>query len=221
MAFEPAHESPFGEAWDTMNALADIDGSARHPMCRRLAQSNALMRDVADAIHALCMLHGRQPGLLDHAVMHNREPAWAGWFESAMDGFAGERALLARLTSAIGPMPSTPGQADSETTIIAQRHALSTLAQSDRRGCAMGAAMALIIDWTAIRHVLNAAAERLGIDARIAALPHPNENATIIAAAAERPAAERAMAFGAQQVLAQHRGLWDLLEARASARTNA
>jgi len=26
------------------------------------------------------------------------------------------------------------------------------------------------------------------------------------------------MAFGAQQVFAQHRGLWDLLEARSSAR---
>ena len=29
---------------------------------------------------------------------------------------------------------------------------------------------------------------------------------------------ERAMAFGAQQMLAQHRGLWQLLEARATAR---
>ncbi len=29
---------------------------------------------------------------------------------------------------------------------------------------------------------------------------------------------ERAMLFGAQQLFAQHRGLWDLLEARASAR---
>ena len=34
-----------------------------------------------------------------------------------------------------------------------------------------------------------------------------------------QPSAERAMAFGARQLLAQHRGLWDLLEARASARS--
>jgi hypothetical protein len=36
----------------------------------------------------------------------------------------------------------------------------------------------------------------------------------------ERPApsAERAMQFGAQQLLLQHRGLWDLLEARRDAR---
>jgi hypothetical protein len=32
------------------------------------------------------------------------------------------------------------------------------------------------------------------------------------------PAMERAISFGAQQILAQHRGLWDLLEARQLAR---
>jgi hypothetical protein len=32
---------------------------------------------------------------------------------------------------------------------------------------------------------------------------------------------ERAMSFGAQQLLAQHRGLWDLLEARKAARAAA
>jgi len=50
------------------------------------------------------------------------------------------------------------------------------------------------------------------------ALPLAEETATIVAAASESHAIERAMAFGVQQVLAQHRGLWDLLEARASAR---
>lgn len=220
MAFEPAHASSFGEGWDTMIALASNDGSAQHPMCLRLAQPSALARDVADAIHALCMLHGRQPGLLDHALTRNRQPAWAAWFEAAVDGFAGERALLARLAAAVGPSPSTPGQAESEATIVAQRHALDALAQSDRSGCAIGAAVAFVIDWAAIRHILDAAALRLGIEARLASLPNASDSATIIAAAAERPAAERAIAFGAQQVLAQHRGLWDLLEARASARTN-
>jgi len=32
------------------------------------------------------------------------------------------------------------------------------------------------------------------------------------------PALERAIMFGVQQLLVQHRGLWDLLEARAEAR---
>jgi len=36
--------------------------------------------------------------------------------------------------------------------------------------------------------------------------------------AATSPSVERAIAFGAQQMLVQHRGLWDLLEAREIAR---
>ena len=44
------------------------------------------------------------------------------------------------------------------------------------------------------------------------------EVATIVAALSDSSALQRAMGFGAQQVFAQHRGLWDLLEARASAR---
>jgi hypothetical protein len=38
---------------------------------------------------------------------------------------------------------------------------------------------------------------------------------------ADSPSFERAMSFGAQQLLAQHRGLWDLLEARQAARAEA
>ena len=39
--------------------------------------------------------------------------------------------------------------------------------------------------------------------------------------AAETPGIERAILFGAQQLLIQHRGLWDLLETRHSARRDA
>jgi hypothetical protein len=201
--------------------LFDSDGSARHPMCQRLAQPSALARDVTDAIHALCIVHGRQPGVLDHAGARNTHGECSDWLAAAVDGFAAERALLAKLASSAGPLPSTPGQAESESAILAQRHALATLSKSDRDGCALGAAVALVLDWSAIRGVLDAAAERLGIAVRASTLPQADETATIVAAIAERPAAERAMAFGAQQVLAQHRGLWDLLDARASARTNA
>jgi len=37
---------------------------------------------------------------------------------------------------------------------------------------------------------------------------------------AESLGIERAMAFGAQQILHQHRGLWDVLEARRLARAD-
>jgi hypothetical protein len=51
-------------------------------------------------------------------------------------------------------------------------------------------------------------------------LPNVDVIATAIRAAENSAAADRAMLFGAQQIVAQHRGLWDLLEARAIARNN-
>lgn len=210
--------SPSGTGQSIVGALIDADGSHKHPFSHRLATPQAPVRDLADAIHALCTLHGRQPGILDHALARNRQPGLQGWLEVSLEGFAVERAMLAKLASAAGPLPSTPGQAESESAVAGQRHALDMLAQSDRTGCAIGAAVALVIDWAAMRLVLDAAAQRFGIATPRYELPLPQETDTIVAAAAETPAIERAMAFGVQQVLAQHRGLWDLLEARASAR---
>ncbi len=92
------------------------------------------------------------------------------------------------------------------------------LAHSDRAGCATGAAVALVIDWYAFRDVMDAAATRFGVTPPAMALPDEIEVATIVAALSDSSALQRAMGFGAQQVFAQHRGLWDLLEARASAR---
>ena len=117
-------------------------------------------------------------------------------------------------------MPSTPGQAASEAAVAAQRHALDMLAQSDRNGCADGTAIALALDWPGIRSVLDLLAGRLGIDPPASQLPPAFETATMIDALAGTLSVERAMVFGAQQMLAQHRGLIDLLEARASARSD-
>lgn len=210
--------SPLGTGRSIVAALIAADGSYKHAYAHRLLVPQIAVRDLADAIHALCMLHGRQPGILDHALARNSQPGLQGWLEVALEGFATERALLAKLASAAGPLPSTPGQAESESAVVGQRHALDMLAQSDRTGCAIGAAVALVIDWTSMRRVLDAAALRFGIKVPAYSLPLPEETDTIVASAAENPSIERAMAFGVQQVLAQHRGLWDLLEARASAR---
>jgi hypothetical protein len=220
MAIHPAPSSPLGGGWDTIVTLTACEGSAAHPMCARLMEPTALLRDVADAVHALCILHGRHPGLIDHAFTRNAMPGGAGWLEEAVAGFALERAVLAKLVAAVGPMPSTPGQADSEAIILAQRHALDTLAQSDRGGCAIGAAIAFVGDWSAIRPVLDRAAERLGLAPTAMQLPDMSDTATVVATIAAQPGPERAMMFGAQQVLAQHHGLWTLLEARALARNN-
>lgn len=207
-----------GGNWSVITSLADTDGSATHPMQRRLTTRDAPARDLADAAHALCWLHGRQPGVIEHAATRNAQPLAQDWLIEATAGFREERAYLTHLIAAAGHLPSTPGQAESEAAVLGQRHALDTLAQSDRTGCATGAAIALAIDWADIRVVLDIAAHRFGIVPPPFTLPMNAEIETVVLSLGETPGIERAMAFGAQQLLAQHRGLWDLLEARASAR---
>jgi hypothetical protein len=217
----PVETVPFDRqsgSWSVLAALADADGSVRHPFVQAMGERGATTRDLADSIHLLCALHGRHPGVIDHALAHGPSIAAETWLEEAASAFAEERALLARLTAAAGPIPSTPGQAESEAAVTHQLHALDMLAQSDRAGCAVGAAIALILDWRAVRGVLEAAAERAGFGALPSTLPIDADTATLAADLASDPAIERAMSFGAQQLLAQHRALWDLAEARQSAR---
>jgi len=204
-----------------MGSLVASDGSQNHPYLQRLQADVEPMRDLSDAAHYLCILHGRHPGVIDHAAAHAQLGVERDWLEAAAEGFATERALLVRIVAAAGPLPSTPGHAESEAAAAAQRHALDMLAQSDRAGCATGAALALAIDWSAIREVLDAAAKRLGLTPPPPALPLAEETLTVIDALVHEGRIERAMLFGAQQMFAQHRGLWDLLEARASARDRA
>jgi hypothetical protein len=218
MTFGMAQASQLDGGWGTIAALVAADGSATHPHARALAQPNAAMRDVADAIHALCMLHGRHPGAIDHALAANQDAVAEAWLAEAAHAFAIERGYLAQLTAAAGPLPSTPGQAETEAAIIAQSHALDMLAQSGRAGCAIGASVALILDWRVMRSVLDSAALRLGVLPAWLGLPIEADTMSLVAALATSPGIERAMAFGAQQVLAQHRALWDLLDARRSAR---
>ncbi len=218
MAFDSVQTAGLGGASGTLVALVAADGSASHRFATRLTSGVAPIRDLTDAIHQICLLHARHPDIVEQAASHSNEPSTAAWIAEATSGFAAERAFVVRLVAAAGPLPSTPGQAASEAAIAAQRHALDMLAQSGRSGCADGTALALIMDWPAIRSVLDVTAMRLGIDPPRSTLPPVYETATVIDALTARLSVERAMLFGAQQMLAQHRGLWDLLEARASAR---
>jgi hypothetical protein len=195
-------------------------GSAAHPYLA----SHALLtgphaaRNLSDAVHHLCTLHGRHPGVIDHAASRGADPAARAWFAFHTDGFAAERAFLARLAVAAGPVPGTPGSADTEAAVLGQRHALEMLAQSERNGCALGAAIAVVIDWGSIRTVLNAAGRRFGVEVAPFALGDASNALALIAAAATTAPVERAMLFGAEQIAVQHFGLWDLLEARQLAR---
>jgi len=175
-------------------------------------------RNLADAIHFLCALHGRHPGIVDHAAARTVEPEARAWLASAGDAMADERTYLTRLSVAVGAIPSTPGGAGSETAILAQRAALATLAQSDRRGCALGAALAFAADWESVRIVLDAAANRLGVDPPQSGLSDRDAIEAVADEAGRAPATQRALLFGAEQLALQHRGLWDLLEARQQAR---
>lgn len=196
------------------------NGCGRHPHLAALVEGSGAHagRDIADAVHLLCGVHGRYPGLIELALtVAPKGPAQA-WLSRASDAFERERLYLVRLTASVGPLPSTPGAAETEASLMAARHALETLARSERKGCALGAATALVGDWWAIRRLLDRAASRVGIESPAPSLPDEASVVEAIGASLETPSVERALAFGGEQLLLQHRAVFDLLEARASAR---
>jgi hypothetical protein len=196
------------------------EGCARHPYLNALLETSGRHsgRDLADAVHLLCSLHGRYPGLIELALQRCPKGPVQDWLNRASEGFERERLYVVRLTSAVGPLPSTPGAAETEASLVAARHALETLAMSERNGCALGATTALIGDWWPIRRLLDRAAARVGTEAPAPSLPDETSVVAIIDRGADAPASQRALAFGSEQLLLQHRALFDLLEARAEAR---
>lgn len=195
-------------------------GCARHAHLNALIESSGRhsARDLADAVHLLCNVHGRHPGMVELALSSAPRGPAQDWLGRAADAFERERLYLVRLTAAVGPLPSTPGAAETEAALMAQRHALEILARSERGGCALGASTALVSDWWPIRRLLDRAASRIGIECPAPSLPDEASILDVIGEACANPASERALAFGGEQLLLQHRALLDLLEARAAAR---
>ncbi|MEJ7927652.1 hypothetical protein WG908_12910 [Sphingobium sp. AN641] len=217
----PLHKG--GHVSHILDALARADGSAGHGYVAQAGSREPGARpqsiaDLADAAYYLCMLHGRHPGVIDHAATRSADNGARAWLVQAADAFARERAYLAQVTVAVGPAPSTAGQADCETAVGQQRHALDMLAQSDRRGCAMGAALALALDWQSVRRLLDMAALRVGLEPQPCTLPDREETLGVAASIGGDDGIDRAILFGARQLLSQHRGLWDLMQARAGLR---
>lgn len=203
------------EASDLVARLAEVDGARSHPHLARLLAPRVPARDLGDAVHAFCAVHSTRPDLIQIVASLAAPSPAATWLKEAVTAFAAERAILVQLTAAAGPLPSTPGQAQTAAALTAERHALEMLARSERVGVGLGAAAALVIDWHDLRPVLTAAADRFGVALPPTTLP---DLADTLAALDASKAAERAIGFGAQQLFAQHRGLLGLLEARASAR---
>lgn len=202
-----------------LDALLATSGSGAHRYVRspELLSGADAARNLADAVHYLCVLHGRLPSVIDLAAAKT-DPVAAGWMAGAAIGFALERTYLTQLVVAVGPLPSTPGQSECEAAAVAQHHALEMLARSERSGCALGAAIGLVLDWAAVRPVLDAAATRFGLARMPYELPDLAATRTFAAESATGPAMERAARFGAEQILVQHGGLWSLLESREHAR---
>ena len=202
-------------------ARVAAEGSADHPY--RLALMTATgpnaARDLADAVHLLCSLYGRHPGLIELALNNCPAGPVRDWLREASDAFERERLYLVRLTAAVGPLPSTPGAAETES-------GAGRPAPRDRDAGQVGTPR--LRAWRG-----DCADGRLGGDPRRARprrRPHGHANARADPArrGLDRPrsshagtdgmASERALGFGGEQLLLQNRGLFDLLEARAAAR---
>ncbi len=205
---------------ETQLARVAGEGCARHPYLNALLEASGphTGRDLSDAVHLLCSLHGRYPGLIELVLQRSPAGPAQSWLSQASEAFERERLYLVRLTSAVGPLPSTPGAAETESSLVAARHALETLAHSERKGCALGAATALVGDWWPIRRLLDRAAARVGIQSPAPSLPDEESVLAAINMSSDGLAGDRALSFGGEQLLLQHRALFDLLEARAEAR---
>lgn len=217
---------PVGDISTVLEALVAADGTESHPHANNARagigrDAMLTLGDLADAAHYLCLLHGRHPGVIDHAATRSADNGGRAWLLQAADAFARERSYLAQVTVAAGPAPSTAGQSDCETVVSQQRHALDMLAQSDRHGCAMGAAIALVLDWRSVRHGLDMTAIRLGLEPHPCDLPDRAATLAVARSIGGNDATDRAMQFGVRQLLRQHRGLWDLVQARAEIRRHS
>jgi hypothetical protein len=220
MAINQALDRTAMTAASAQLARVEAQGSADHPYRLALIAANGpnSARDLADAVHLFCSLYGRHPGLIELALNNCPAGPVRDWLREASDAYERERLYLVRLTAAVGPLPSTPGAAETEATLVAQRHAIETLAGSERRGCSLGAATALMADWPAVRAVLDRAADRMGMQKPALTLPDHDSIVRVIADGTAGMASERALGFGGEQLLLQNRGLFDLLEARTAAR---
>src|SRR3954462_9299033 len=169
------------------------EGGARHPHVNALLEASGphAARDLADAVHLLCSLHGRYPGLVEIALQRCPKGDARSWLDRASEAFERERLYLVRLTSTVGPLPSTAGAVETETSLVAARHALETLATSERKGCALGAETGLVGDWWPIRRLLDRAAARGGLECPAPSLPDEASIVEVIHRASDTAARER------------------------------
>ncbi len=219
MQFSPINDD--GPATgDLLVSLVAGEGAGNHSWLHSAALNAGPLasRNIADLLQLVGLLHGSYPSLIETVAEQNLATELDMWLGEAGAGFADERDYIARLAVAAGPPPGTPGEAATVAAMLAQRQALHMIARSDRFGCAIGAAAALMLDWMPIRATLDTAAARLGVTPPPFGMPGELAVAETLSLLSPRQRLDRSLAFGARQVLQHHHGLLDLLETRAGAR---
>lgn len=194
-------------------------GSSRH--LRALAEGAVTrpLQAIADTAHFLAILHGQLPSVLEIARLHTDEPA-ASWLRTAGQAFDQDRRWIVGLATMTGGALDLHGLTTAEQVVRDQRDAMLTLAKSNRTGCAIGAAVTLMLDWHAVRASLPRAAQHLGYDRRDRLSdPWPLDGVMeVLADFADDVRVRRAIEFGSVQLASLHAQLFDLLEARHAQR---
>ena len=103
-----------------LRAAVNADGTAAHAYAAHLAAPHrmtggAAMADLADAAHYLCLLHGRHPGVIDHAATRIADNAARDWLLQPLDdraradaeALADRWALGTAMTRIIGALGAT------------------------------------------------------------------------------------------------------------------
>ncbi len=195
-------------------------GAGEHPWVARLASDTGRSSglDLADAIHGLAQLHGGAAGLVDGASLKARSVAERAFLTRAFEAWQCERRALSVLSVAVGPVPSTPGHVGEGANAASLASAIATLGSSERTGVTLGATAALMFEWHGLRPLLDRAANRFGATIPSCQLQDLAELLATVAGFIDTPAIERAAAFGARQLLRQHREFIAMLERRAQAR---
>lgn len=190
-----------------------LETSAKYQDLRSPAKAAraALLADIAHFLH---ISHGRHPGIIDFAAQKIVDDGARSWLITAIDGLAAERAILNRLTITAGPIRRLNGQDKVNALVESQSKSFQMLATSDRKGCPAGAAIAFVVDWYQTRGLLDMVTAGVGFDPIPLRLPSVAACIQLARELDDGGTCRRAMSFGAQQMLALQRGLWQLIVAR-------
>jgi hypothetical protein len=89
MAVNPSVDYKSVSVAEAQLARVAADGCARHPHLNSLLETAGPHsgRDLSDAVHLLCSLHGRYPGLIEIALQRCPDGHAQAWLNRASEAF--------------------------------------------------------------------------------------------------------------------------------------